>query len=246
MDECECEFSFEMNVTRVHESPRVTLPYTDAQWEKIESLGHAIDADLKKGDVRLTMGGEPTFVSVDDPDGAEWNFTAVSHKKRILSGELIKRLRGKFAPGSLLHYGQGKWYPGEPLPRYALAAYWRKDGVPIWKDDSLIADESKNYGHGAKEAKELLSRIAATVGGDPNAFDSGLRRRILLHLERTPLPDQRHSGKNQFERQAGARAHRADFPAGLELGGRLLAADQTRQLKPFLKKKRIANFFRQT
>jgi uncharacterized protein (DUF2126 family)/transglutaminase-like putative cysteine protease len=167
VDECECEFSFETNVTRVHESPRVTLPYTEEQWEKIESLGHAIDADLKKGDVRLTMGGEPTFVSMDDPDGAEWNFTAVSHKKRLLSGELIKRLRGKFAPGSLLHYGQGKWYPGEPLPRYALAAYWRKDGVPIWKDDSLIADESKNYGHGMKEAKELLSRLATLVGGDP-------------------------------------------------------------------------------
>jgi uncharacterized protein (DUF2126 family)/transglutaminase-like putative cysteine protease len=167
VDECECEFAFEMTVTRVHESPRVTKPYTEAQWEKIESLGHAIDADLKKGDVRLTMGGEPTFVSIDDPDGAEWNFTAVSHKKRLLSGELIKRLRGKFAPGSLLHYGQGKWYPGEPLPRYALAAYWRKDGVPIWKDDSLIADEAKNYGHGAKEAKELLGRIASVVGGDP-------------------------------------------------------------------------------
>jgi uncharacterized protein (DUF2126 family)/transglutaminase-like putative cysteine protease len=166
VDKCESEFSFEMNVTRIFESPRVTLPYTDEQWEKIESLGHAIDVDLKKGDVRLTMGGEPTFVSVDDPDGAEWNFTAVSHKKRILSGELIKRLRGKFAPGSLLHYGQGKWYPSEPLPRYALAAYWRKDGVPIWKDDSLIADESKNYGHGAKDAKELLSRIASLVGGD--------------------------------------------------------------------------------
>lgn len=167
VDECETEFSFEMNVARIHESPRVTLPYTDEQWKKIESLGHAIDADLKKGDVRLTMGGEPTFVSTDDPDGAEWNFTAVSHKKRILSGELIKRLRKKFAPGSLLHYGLGKWYPSEPLPRYALAAYWRKDGVPIWKDDSLIADESKNYGHGAKDAKELLSRIASLVGGDP-------------------------------------------------------------------------------
>jgi len=167
VDECETEFSFEMTVTRIFESPRVTLPYTDEQWKKIESLGHAIDADLKKGDVRLTMGGEPTFVSTDDPDGAEWNFTAVSHKKRILSGELIRRLRGKFAPGSLLHYGQGKWYPGESLPRYALAAYWRKDGVPIWKDDSLIADESKNYGHGAKDAKELLSRIASLVGGDP-------------------------------------------------------------------------------
>ena len=167
VDECECEFAFDMSVTRVYESPRVTLPYTDDQWQKIETLGHAIDDDLKKGDVRLTMGGEPTFVSIDDPDGPEWNFTAISHKKRILSGELIKRLRNKFAPGSLLHYGQGKWYPGEELPRYALAAYWRKDGVPIWKDDSLIADEAKDYGYGAKDAKELLTRIAKITGADP-------------------------------------------------------------------------------
>ena len=167
VDECKCEFSFEMGVTRVYESPRVTLPYTDEQWKSIESLGHAIDDDLKKGDVRLTMGGEPTFVSIDDPDGPEWNFTAVSPKKRTLSGELIKRLRKKFAPGSLLHYGQGKWYPGEQLPRYALGCYWRKDGVPIWKDDSLIADESKDYGHGAKDAKALLTRISKVVGTDP-------------------------------------------------------------------------------
>jgi uncharacterized protein (DUF2126 family) len=167
VDECESEFSFEMGVTRVYESPRVTQPYTEEQWERIEELGHDIDEDLKKRDVRLTMGGEPTFVSIDDPDGPEWNFTAVSHKKRVLSGELIKRLRHKFAPGSLLHYGQGKWYPGEPLPRWALAAYWRKDGVPIWRDDSLIADESKDYGHGPREAKELVARIADLLGADP-------------------------------------------------------------------------------
>ena len=167
VDKCETEFAFEMTVKRVYESPRVTKPYTEEQWSDIEKLGHAIDVDLKKGDVRLTMGGEPTFVSVDDPDGPEWNFTAMSHKKRILSGELIRRLRGKFAPGALLHYGQGKWYPGEPLPRYALAAYWRKDGVPVWKDDLLIADESKDYGHGAKEAKELATRLAKTIGVKP-------------------------------------------------------------------------------
>ena len=166
VDKCETEFGFEMTVKRVYESPRVTKPYTEEQWTEIAKLGHAIDVDLKRGDVRLTMGGEPTFVSVEDPDGPEWNFTAVSKKKRILSGELIKRLRGKFAPDALLHYGQGKWYPGEPLPRYALAAYWRKDGVPVWKDDSLIADESKNYGHGPKEAKELATWLAKAIGAD--------------------------------------------------------------------------------
>ena len=167
VDESKCEFSFDMKITRVFESPRVTKPYSEEQWTQIDALGRAVDEDLNRHDVRLTMGGEPTFVSIDDPDGPEWNFTAISHKKRALSGTLLKRLRQKFAPGSLLHYGQGKWYPGEPLPRWALAAYWRKDGVPIWKNDSLIADESRDYGHGPREARELAGRIATVLGADP-------------------------------------------------------------------------------
>ena len=164
---CESKLHHEMQLTRIYESPRVTKPYSEAQWAQIQSLGHRIDEDLQAGDVRLTMGGEPTFVSVDDPDGAEWNFTAVSPAKRVLSGTLLKRLRSRMAPGSLLHYGQGKWYPGEPLPRWALSAFWRKDGVPIWKDDSLIADESKDYGHGTTEAHELIRRLARNLGANP-------------------------------------------------------------------------------
>jgi uncharacterized protein (DUF2126 family)/transglutaminase-like putative cysteine protease len=209
VDECETEFGFEMSVTRVHESPRVTLPYTDEQWAKIEALGHAIDADLQKNDVRLTMGGEPTFISLDDPDGPEWNFTAVSPKKRQLSGELIKRLRTKFAPGSLLHYGQGKWYPGEPLPRYALAAYWRKDGIPIWRDDSLIADESRNYGHRAKEAKELATRIARTLGVNPAHLLPGYEDAFYYIWKERRLPSnvtpEKSNLKDKLERDRIAR-----------------------------------------
>ena len=166
VDECEAKLDHEMRVSRVYESPRVTRPYSEEQWQRIDALGRSIDADLTKHDVRLTMGGEPTFVSIDDPDGPEWNFTAISHNKRLLSGTLIRRLREKFAPGALLHYGQGKWYPGESLPRWALGCYWRKDGVPIWKDDSLIADESRNYGHTPKDARELASRIGKVLGVD--------------------------------------------------------------------------------
>jgi uncharacterized protein (DUF2126 family)/transglutaminase-like putative cysteine protease len=209
IDECETEFAHDMKVTRIYESPRVTLPYTDEQWNKIESLGHAIDADLKKGDVRLTMGGEPTFVSVDDPDGPEWNFTAVSHKKRTLSGELIKRLRKKFAPGSLLHYGQGKWYPGEQLPRYALAAFWRKDGVPIWKDDSLIADESKDYGHSAKDAKALLERIAKVTGANPKYMIPAYEDAFYYTWKERRLPSnvtpEKTNLKDKLERERIAR-----------------------------------------
>ena len=205
VDECKAEFSFDMTVARVYESPRVTLPYTDEQWSHIESLGHAIDSDLNKHDVRLTMGGEPTFVSIDDPDGAEWNFTAVSPKKRILSGELIKRLRTKFAPGALLHYGQGKWYPGEQLPRWALAAYWRKDGVPIWNDDSLIADESRDYGHSAKDAKELLARISRIVGADPKYMLPGYEDAFYYTWKERRLPPnvtpEKSNLKDKLERE---------------------------------------------
>jgi uncharacterized protein (DUF2126 family) len=209
VDECECEFSFEMTVQRIYESPRVTLPYTEAQWKGIESLGHTIDVDLKKNDVRLTMGGEPTFVSIDDPNGAEWNFTAVSQKKRELSGELIKRLRKKFAPGSLLHYGQGKWYPGEPLPRWALAAYWRKDGVPVWKDDSLIADESKDYGFGAREAKELSLRLTKVIGVDPKYLLTAYEDVFYNTWKERRLPSnvtpEKSNLKNKYERERLAR-----------------------------------------
>jgi uncharacterized protein (DUF2126 family) len=167
VEPCETEFHFEMSVSRIHESPRVTKPYTPDQWEAIDALGKKIDTDLTAGDVRLTMGGEPTFVSIDDPDGEEWNYSAVGPRKRILSGELIKKLRAQFGPGGLLHYGQGKWYPGEQLPRWSYGCYWRKDGAPVWTDDSLIADESKSYGHGAKEAHVFLEQLMSLIEVDP-------------------------------------------------------------------------------
>ena len=167
VDKCESKLHHEMKVTRIHESPRVTKPYTEEQWLEIEKLGHAIDADLAKHDVRLTMGGEPTFISLDDPDGPEWNFTATSPKKRILSDALLKRLRGKFAPGSLVHYGQGKWYPGESLPRWAFGCYWRKDGLPIWQKDELIAEEAGTCQHTHEHSAKFIAALSARLGADP-------------------------------------------------------------------------------
>ena len=125
VDECEVEFSHHMAVQRVFEAPRVTKPYTEEEWARIDRLGEEVDAVLRRGDVRLTMGGEPTFVSIDDPDGDEWNTAAMGPRKRLLAGTLLRRLKARFAPGGLLHYGQGKWYPGEPLPRWALGCWWR-------------------------------------------------------------------------------------------------------------------------
>ncbi|QEH32138.1 hypothetical protein OJF2_06070 [Aquisphaera giovannonii] len=167
-DTCRADFSHHMEVTRIHEDPRVTRPYTEDQWAAIDRLGREIDEHLKYGDVRLTMGGEPTFVSIDDMDGEEWNTAALGDDKRRLAGRLLKRLRDRFATGALLHYGQGKLYPGEPLPRWALGCFWRADGVPVWRNPDLLADEEKDYGHTAADAERFLKALAARLGVDPD------------------------------------------------------------------------------
>ena len=166
IDECETTFEHAMSVRRVWEAPRVTLPYTEDQWKAIDALGHQVDADLRKNDVRLTQGGEPTFVSVDDREGAEWNTEAMGPTKRILSADLMDKLRVKYGQGGLLHYGQGKWYPGEQLPRWSLNLFWRKDKEPIWTHPELFASEHTDYEATEVEARKLLAGVARRLGVD--------------------------------------------------------------------------------
>ncbi len=163
-DECEVDFGFDMRVTRIHEDPRVTKPYAEEQWQVIEALGHAVDAELRAGDVRLTMGGEPTFVSIDDMDGAEWTIAAIGPTKRKLAGRLLKKLRDRFAANGFLHYSQGKWYPGESLPRWALSCYWRSDGMPLWHDPRWIADDERPQGYGPEQAQAFAAELTRRLG----------------------------------------------------------------------------------
>jgi uncharacterized protein (DUF2126 family) len=173
VDECEVEFAHHMQVMRIHESPRVTRPYTDEQWQQVLRLGHRVDAELASGDVRLTMGGEPTFVAVDDRDGAEWNTDALGPTKRGLASELVHHLRRRYGAGGFLHFGQGKWYPGEQLPRWALSICWRADGRPCWQDPSLFADERDSHGYTTADAERFIRGLTARLGLDPRWLQPG-------------------------------------------------------------------------
>jgi transglutaminase-like putative cysteine protease len=216
-DKAEVTFFHEMTITRIHEDPRVTKPYSETDWKAIDRLGAQVDADLKRNDVRLTQGGEPTFVSIDDMDGPEWNTEAHGAKKRELAGQLMHRLKNHFAPGGMLHYGQGKWYPGEPLPRWALNIYWRIDGQPMWRDATLFADENKPDGYGSAEAAsfaaELVKALSLPAGSQIAAYEDVLvqaRLEQALPVNLDPLianldaPEQRKRLARLLEQGLGA------------------------------------------
>lgn len=166
-DPCEVTFEFDNSVARIYEDPRVTKPYTEQQWMTIAALGELVDRDLEAGDVRMTMGGEPTFVSIDDMESAQWNTAADGKEKRKLSHDLIFRLREKFGPNGLIHYGQGKWYPGEPLPRWQYGLFWRKDGYPIWQNIGLVAHENTPHNYTAADAGQFATTLAKHLAVSP-------------------------------------------------------------------------------
>ena len=162
------DFHFEMTVTRMAQATRITRPFEDEGWAALVALVEAVEADLSAQDVRLTMGGEPTFVALDDREAAEWNTAALGEGKHALGEALLRRLRDRFAPGGLVHHGQGKWYPGEPLPRWALGLFWRKDGRPTWRGELPTPDTAPTPAATAVDARAFLSSLAISLGVDPD------------------------------------------------------------------------------
>lgn len=172
-DPCEVEFSFSNSVTRLYETPRVTKPFSAQQWGAIDCLGHQVDARLQAQDVRLTLGGEPTFVSTRNTEAPEWNTEALGDDKRERAEDLWRRLHARFAPDGLLHVGQGKWYPGEALPRWALGIYWRRDGTPLWRNPDLLASQHRALGHTLADAAAFLQTLARILGLSPQFIRAG-------------------------------------------------------------------------
>jgi uncharacterized protein (DUF2126 family) len=223
VEQSEVEFEHRMAVTRIRESPRVTLPYTEAQWQSVLRLGEVVDERLRAGDVRLTMGGEPTFVSVDDRDGAEWNTDALGPTKRVRAQELVLRLRDQYGAGGFLHCGQGKWYPGEQLPRWALSVCWRADGEPCWRDASLFADERVPQSRTSDDARRFGAALARRLGLADSTLQAGyedtfyyLWRERRLPLNVDPF-DARLDDELERNRLHRVFSHGLDGPVGYVL-----------------------------
>lgn len=223
MDKCEVEFTYSNTVTRVFESPRVTKPYREEQWEAIDQLGYQVDQELFDNDVRLTMGGEPTFVSIDDMESPEWNTEADGPHKRELANVLSRRLLNTFGKGGMLHHAQGKWYPGEPLPRWMSTIIWRKDGQPIWKNPDLLASLDQTFDYTTKDARKFLSQLCLNLGiSDQNIHDAyndplvALLQEALLPVDVDPM---KTSLKDSLERRALAEnlSQGIDKPVGFVL-----------------------------
>ncbi|PLY06925.1 MAG: IMP dehydrogenase [Desulfuromonas sp.] len=216
IDPCEVEFEHSNRVSRIHEDPRVTKPYSDEQWAMIDALGQQVDEVLAAEDVRLTMGGEPTFVSIDDMESAQWNTSADGPHKRQLAYDLTLRLRNAFAPGGLLHFGQGKWYPGEPLPRWAYSCFWRKDGLPIWQNPGLLADINKDYGLTDRDAADFTTELAKQLGINPEYQVPGYEDTLYWLWKEGSVPVNLDPHKADLKDAADRRALAKTLERGLD------------------------------
>lgn len=182
VDECQTEFDFKMQITRLHEDRRITKPYAEIEWQAIDKLGQDVDAQLAEQNVQLTLGGEPTFVSIDDMEDEQWTTGALGEEKRERAELLLQRLQKRFAANGILHYGQGKWYAGEALPRWCLSCFWRKDGELICEADD--SSQSTDVANLETFIKNLCSNLALDHNFVRPAFSSSIDLQTLDGLEK--------------------------------------------------------------
>lgn len=220
---CGVSLSYRNSIERLRETPRVTSPYSERQWQHIDALGQQVERDLQEMDVRLTMGGEPTFVSADNRRAPQWNTEADGADKCALGRRLLQRLKPHFAPGGLLQFGHGKSYPGEDRPRWALGLFWRADGGALWRNPENLADIERDSRCGDRDAERFLQALAAQLELLPQHIIPAYEDELLVRWKLQQLPPDcdlaalRRSDDPQLALLGRLAAAAADAPAGYVL-----------------------------
>ena len=96
----------------------------------LQGLADTIEERLRSHGIKLTLGGEPTYVP-EKPEGAEWMVAAVGPTKLRYAYELADKLIAEFMPGAVTIFSPGKRYPGEVNPRWVVNLLANRDGLPI-------------------------------------------------------------------------------------------------------------------
>jgi uncharacterized protein (DUF2126 family) len=163
MDEAEVEFSHHMQVTRIHESPRVTKPYTEEQWQEVLLWAPPSTASCK-----LVTCGSPWAAS-----RPSWRWaTAMRRMEHRCAGSDQAGLRHRTGPQTpqrirawrLPAFRPGQVVPGEQLPRWALSICWRADGRPCWSNPALFADERVPVRYTTDDAERFIRRVVRRLG----------------------------------------------------------------------------------
>ena len=157
---CKSEAIFSLSVRRLDDTP----PQEEKYWPAINALGKQVERQLQAMDAKLWMGGEPTFVAMGNRDDPQWQSEAEGTEKRILADRLARRLKERLTIGGVLQHGQGKWYPGESLPRWQITCFFRQDRKPLWQDSALLDEWVGKGSFGLQEGKRFLELLATYLG----------------------------------------------------------------------------------
>ena len=184
----------------------------------------AIDETLARHGVRLTIGGEPTFLP-EHPQGEEWNHAAVGPGKLAAAQAMARHLLDDALPGGACFFSPGKTYPGERDPRWSLWLVARRDGRPLFAPAPAGGPSAEN-----------LARFRAQVCRSLGVADTwrefadpvpGSREAWAILLDAGPTSDPRWK-TSAWPAEARWLVDAAG-PAGLRLPLHLLAAGVPRR-----------------
>ncbi|HEY0189802.1 MAG TPA: transglutaminase family protein [Kofleriaceae bacterium] len=196
---------FSTSIARLGHEARPTAPYPEAVWNELTAAGDRADAALTAAGLDVWIGGEPTFTARAKQALPEWQGGAVGADKWARGRQLARELRDRLAPGGVILQRQGKHYPGESLPRWALDIVARRDRA-IWPARPVAQrgtiDDARAFGealcaalgvepalHPAFEDPWELLRSEASLPVDVDPRTAGLddgdeRRRLAAILNR--------------------------------------------------------------